>query len=82
MVRAARTVTVAPKNRFRVVPAGGSVRVGAFPEGILVDQRAGLVVVGVRNPSQLVLLDARSGRVVRRVSVLGAPRHRTRRGRG
>jgi len=56
-------------------PAGRSVKVGGLPEGIVVDGKTGLVVVGVRNPAQLVLLDARTGRVLRRISIAGAPRH-------
>ncbi|MGI8430131.1 MAG: YncE family protein [Solirubrobacteraceae bacterium] len=56
-------------------PAGVSVRVGQLPEGIVADSRTGLVVVGVRDPAALVLLDARSGAVVRRVPIPGAPRH-------
>ena len=51
------------------------MRIGALPEGIVVDQKTGLVVVAVRNPPQLVLLDARTGRVVRRVSIPAPPRH-------
>ncbi len=34
-----------------VHPAGRSVRVGALPEGIVADQKTGLVVVAVRNPT-------------------------------
>jgi DNA-binding beta-propeller fold protein YncE len=56
-------------------PAGSRVRVGASPEGIVVDPRAGVVVVAVRDPAALVLLGARSGRVLRRVQIAAAPRH-------
>jgi DNA-binding beta-propeller fold protein YncE len=49
--------------------------VGAFPEGIAADPRTGIVVVAVRDPDQLVLLSARNGRVLRRVSILAPPRH-------
>jgi DNA-binding beta-propeller fold protein YncE len=56
-------------------PAGPSIPVGAFPEGIVVDPRTGIVVVAVRDPAQLVLLSARTGRVLRRVPILAPPRH-------
>ncbi len=56
-------------------PAGRTVRVGALPEGIVVDPNAGVAVVAVRDPSALVVLDARTGRVVRRVSIPAPPRH-------
>lgn len=56
--------------------AGHSVRVGGDPQGIAVASGAGLVAVGVHSPRvAIVLLDARTGRVVRRVPVAGAPRH-------
>ncbi|MGI8412071.1 MAG: YncE family protein [Solirubrobacteraceae bacterium] len=58
-----------------VAPAGRSVRVGTLPEGIVANARTGLVVVGVRDPPALVLLDARTGAVRRRVAIPGAPRH-------
>ncbi len=54
-------------------PAGRSVSVGQLPEGIVATEN--VVVVAVRNPAQLVLLSARTGRVLRRVSIAGAPRH-------
>lgn len=56
-------------------PAGHSVAVGSLPEGIVADGRTGLVAVAVRGPAQIVLLSARSGRVVARVAIPGAPRH-------
>lgn len=56
-------------------PAGRSVHVGQFPEGIVADARTGLVAVGVRDPAALVLLDARAGAVRRHVTIPGAPRH-------
>ncbi len=56
-------------------PAGRSVPVGNGPEGIVADRRTGLIVVGLRAPAQLVMINARSGRVVRRVLIPGAPRH-------
>lgn len=59
----------------RSAPAGRSVRVGGQPEGIVVDAKTHLVAVGLRGPAELVLLDSRSGRLVRRVSLPGSPRH-------
>ncbi|MHB8659615.1 MAG: YncE family protein [Solirubrobacteraceae bacterium] len=56
-------------------PAGHSTRVGTGPEGIVADGQTGLVAVGVRDPAQLVLLDASSDRVLARISIPGAPRH-------
>ncbi len=56
-------------------PAGRSVKVGTQPQGIVVDSAAGLVAVGVRNPSAIVLLRLSTGAVVRRIAIAGAPRH-------
>src|ERR1700756_4458018 len=56
-------------------PAGRSVIVGIQPQGIVVDARAGLVAVAVRNPSAIVLLSIRTLAVVRRIPIAGAPRH-------
>lgn len=56
-------------------PAGRVVSVGHKPEGIAVAARAGLVAVGLSEPSRLALVDVRSGRVRRRVELPGAPRH-------
>ena len=56
-------------------PAGRSVQVGTQPQGIVVDSRAGLVAVGVRHPSAIVLLRVGTGAVVRRIPIAGAPRH-------
>lgn len=56
-------------------PAGRVVPVGFMPEGIVVDPATGLAAVGLRNPDRLVLVDARSGRVVRRVPLRESPRH-------
>lgn len=56
-------------------PAGRTIRVGVGPEGLAADRRTGLVVVAVRDPAQLVMFDARTGRLVRRVRTSAAPRH-------
>ncbi|MDQ6746253.1 MAG: YncE family protein, partial [Actinomycetota bacterium] len=42
---------------------------------IVVDARTGLAAIATRNPSAIVLLDARSGHLVRRVPVAGPARH-------
>jgi DNA-binding beta-propeller fold protein YncE len=61
-------------------PAGRSVPVGADPQGIVVQADGQLVAVGThtaagRDPSSLVVLSARTGRVVKRIGLAGAPRH-------
>ncbi|MGX6450107.1 YncE family protein, partial [Patulibacter sp. S7RM1-6] len=56
-------------------PAGDVFPVGNRPEGIVADARTGVVAVGLRRPDRLALVDGDSGRVVRRVSLPGAPRH-------
>lgn len=58
-----------------VKPAGRVVRLGAEAEGMVADGPSGLVAIGLRNPGRLALVDARSGRVVRRVPLPGPPRH-------
>ena len=56
-------------------PAGRIVGVGALPEGIAVAPRSGVAIVAVRDPAELVLVNARSGRVLRRVGIVAPPRH-------
>ncbi len=56
-------------------PAGYEIRVGTLPEGIVVDPHAEMVAVAVRDPAAIVLLGARSGRVLRRMPVAAPPRH-------
>lgn len=56
-------------------PAGRVVRVGGMPEGAVFDPVTRLVAVGLRDPAVLALVDADSGRVVRRVRLPAAPRH-------
>jgi len=63
----APTVAVAPAGR--VIPVGGPA------EGVVADPVTHLVVVGVRNPAALVLVDGRSGQVTTRVPLPGALRH-------
>ena len=56
-------------------PAGRTVPVGAAPEGVVVDSQTHIVVVGVRDPAALTLLDATTGAVLRKVALPGALRH-------
>jgi DNA-binding beta-propeller fold protein YncE len=70
---AAAEPAVAPAPAQR--PAGRSVRVGTLPEGIVVAPRTAEVVVAVRDPAQLVVIAARNGRVLQRVSIPAPPRH-------
>jgi DNA-binding beta-propeller fold protein YncE len=56
-------------------PAGRVVHVGHKPEGMVLDPKTGLLAVALKAPDRLALLDARSGRVVRRVPLPGAARH-------
>ncbi len=55
-------------------PVGVVVAVGGRPEGIAVDAATGVVAVGLRSPSAIVVLD-RGGHVLRRIAIPGAPRH-------
>ncbi len=56
-------------------PAGRVVPVGNLPEGVAADGPTGLVAVGLRQPAKLVVLDGRSGRVVKRIALRSATRH-------
>ena len=56
-------------------PAGRTVPVGTAPEGIVADGPSRRVAVGVRQPDQLVLLDADSGAVASRLPLPGVLRH-------
>jgi DNA-binding beta-propeller fold protein YncE len=56
-------------------PEGRTVQVGGRPEGVAVDPGSGLAAVGVKGPDGLVLLDVRTGRIVRRVPLSSGPRH-------
>jgi DNA-binding beta-propeller fold protein YncE len=51
------------------------VPVGVAPEGIVVDSQTNIVAVAVRDPFALVLLDATTGTVLRKVSLPGGVRH-------
>lgn len=54
---------------------GRTVTIGAKPEGIAVDPQSHTVAVAVQSPDQLVLLDDRSGKILRRVALPGQARH-------
>lgn len=63
----------APASTAR--PAGRVVGVGARAEGVVVDGPTGLVAVAVRKPARLVIVRARTGRVVRKVPLPAGARH-------
>ena len=57
-------------------PAGTVLELGGGrPEGIVTDPRSGLVVVAVRQPDRLLLVDPAAARLVRTVAVPGSARH-------
>ena len=58
-------------------PAGAvlDLGTGGGPEGIVADPVTGLVVIALRQPNRLVLVDGRAEQVARTVGVPGAARH-------
>lgn len=56
-------------------PPGREVRVGAAPEGIVVDPVTRTVAVATREPFELVLLNADTGDITGRTPLPGAVRH-------
>ena len=58
-------------------PAGRTVDLGARAEGVAVDARTGLVAVATQAPDELVLVDARTLEVRRRVALPGPAEHVT-----
>ncbi|MDA2895367.1 YncE family protein [Mycolicibacterium sp. BiH015] len=56
-------------------PPGRQVRVGASPEGIVVDPVTRTVAVATRDPFELVLLNADTGDITGRTPIPGAVRH-------
>lgn len=54
---------------------GRTVPVGDAPEGVVVDAVTRTVAVAKRNPNELVLINADTGAVTRRVALPGAVRH-------
>ncbi|BBZ46023.1 hypothetical protein [Mycobacterium parmense] len=59
----------------RGTPPGRLVPVGGHPEGVAVDDKTGVVAVACHDPDELVLLDAGSLAVLRRVPLPGSVRH-------
>jgi DNA-binding beta-propeller fold protein YncE len=55
--------------------AGHVARIGGQPEGVVAVARSGRVAVALRDPARLALVDAATGRVLRRVRLPGAARH-------
>lgn len=59
-----------------VAPQGTQIDLhGGRPEGIVADPVSGLVVVALREPNRVVLVDAAAGRIVKTVAVPGSARH-------
>jgi DNA-binding beta-propeller fold protein YncE len=72
-----RAAEPAESPPLRATPAGRSVRVGHEPEGVAWDAAAGLIAVGVREPSAVLFVDPSTLEWVRRVALPAAPRHLT-----
>ena len=73
LVAAPEPARAAPPS---VAPVGTVVPLGGGrPEGMVADPRTGLVVVALRDPDRLALLDPTSATVVRTVPVPGSARH-------
>src|SRR5581483_7788373 len=58
-----------------IQPAGRSIRVGALPEGIVADSRRNLIAVATRDPNEIVVLAASTGRILWRAPLPGHARH-------
>lgn len=59
-----------------VAPQGTQIDLhGGRPEGTVADSVSGLVVVALRNPNRLALVDPAAGKVIRTVPVPGSARH-------
>ena len=56
-------------------PEGTVIPVGNKPEGLAFDPATRLLAVGLTDPDRLALVDAGSGRVVKRVPLPESPRH-------
>ena len=56
-------------------PAGTVLPLPGAPEGLAVDDRDGLLAVGLRNPDGIALVSVLTGRVRKIVRLPGAPRH-------
>jgi DNA-binding beta-propeller fold protein YncE len=59
-----------------VAPAGTQIDLhGGRPEGMVADPVSGLVVVALRDPNRLALVDPAAGKVLRTIPVPGSARH-------
>jgi DNA-binding beta-propeller fold protein YncE len=72
-----RAAEPAESPPLRAAPAGRSVRVGHEPEGVAWDAAAGLIAVGVREPSGVLFVDPSTLEWVRRDALPAPPRHLT-----
>jgi DNA-binding beta-propeller fold protein YncE len=72
-----RAAEPAESPPLHAAPKGPSVAVGREPEGVAWDAAAGLIAVGVRQPAQVVFVDPKSLKAVRRVPLPAPPRHLT-----
>jgi DNA-binding beta-propeller fold protein YncE len=70
-----RAAEPAESPALRTAPAGRTAPVGREPEGVAWDAAAGLIAVGVREPSAVVFVDPKSLKVVHRVPLPAPPRH-------
>lgn len=57
------------------MPAGRLIPVGPGPEGVAADPETGRLLVALREPAGLALVDGRAGRAVKRIAIAGAARH-------
>ncbi len=64
------------------IPTGRVLALGDTPEGVAVDPTTGLVVVALRRPDRLAILDGRAARLLRVVAVPAGARHLTIAGAG
>jgi DNA-binding beta-propeller fold protein YncE len=70
-----RAAEPAESPALRTAPAGRTTAVGREPEGVAWDAAAGLIAVGVREPSAVAFVDPKSLKVVNRVALPAPPRH-------
>jgi DNA-binding beta-propeller fold protein YncE len=70
-----RAAEPAESPPLRATPAGRTAPVGHEPEGVAWDAAAGLVAVGVREPSRVLFVDPSTLKPVRRVALPAPPRH-------
>jgi DNA-binding beta-propeller fold protein YncE len=70
-----RAAEPAESPPLHAAPAGRTAPIGREPEGIVWDEAAGLVAVGIRQPPAVAFIDPKSLKVVRRVPLPAPPRH-------